>query len=89
MLREPGRPAVAYMVTPDKDRKYVGGAFITLPQKIRERLYARVHAKAQPVKGVTTKPGAGWLKPGTIARVRHLRGEDMLRHASLNELLEE
>jgi bifunctional non-homologous end joining protein LigD len=26
----PGRPAVAYMVTPDKERRYVGGAFITL-----------------------------------------------------------
>jgi bifunctional non-homologous end joining protein LigD len=89
VLREPGRPAVAYMVTPDKDRRYVGGAFISLPPAIRERLYARVHAKAHPVKGVTAKPGAEWLKPGLQARVRHLRGEDMLRHASLKGLIEE
>lgn len=88
VLRERGRPAVAYMVTPDKERRYVGGAFITLPHGIRERLYARVHVKAAPVKGVTTKPGAEWLRPGTMARVRHLKGEDMLRHASLRDLLD-
>lgn len=86
VLREPGRPAVAYMVTPDAQRKYVGGAFITLPQKLRERLWDRVHKKAVPVKGVTVKPGAEWLKPGLTARVRHLRGEDMLRHATLRDL---
>ena len=42
VLREPGRPNVAYMVTPDKERRYVGGAFITLNEKMRERLWARV-----------------------------------------------
>jgi ATP-dependent DNA ligase len=41
VLRESGRPAVAYMVTPDKERRYVGGAFITLNHKLRERLWAR------------------------------------------------
>lgn len=38
VLSEPGRPAVAYLVTPDKHRKYVGGAFITGNREIRERL---------------------------------------------------
>jgi bifunctional non-homologous end joining protein LigD len=51
VLREPGRPNVAYMVTPDKERRYVGGAFITLNEKMRERLWARVNAKAKPLKG--------------------------------------
>jgi bifunctional non-homologous end joining protein LigD len=59
VLREAGRPAVAYMVTPDKERRYVGGAFITLNQKMRERLWSRVQqAKGKPVKGIDAKPGA-------------------------------
>ena len=42
VLREPGRPEVAYMVLPDKERRYVGGAFITFNAEMRERLWARV-----------------------------------------------
>ena len=37
--------------------KRVGGAFITLNEKMRERLWARVNAKAKPLKGVKVKPG--------------------------------
>jgi bifunctional non-homologous end joining protein LigD len=89
VLREPGRPAVAYMVTPDKERRYVGGAFITLNQKMRERLWARLQkAKGKPVKGVDAKPGTEWVKPGLIGRVRHLKGEEKLRHATLQEVEE-
>jgi len=44
------RPAVAYLVTPDEERRYVGGAFITMNREIRERLWARVRANAKPVK---------------------------------------
>jgi DNA ligase D-like protein (predicted ligase) len=88
VLRAPGRPLVAYMVTPDKARRYVGGAFITLNQEMRERLWARVQAKAAPLKGVKVKPGTEWLKPGLIGRVRHLKGEQLLRHATLQEIRE-
>ena len=28
-----------------------------------------------------------WLEPGLIVRVRHLRGEEELRHASVAEIL--
>jgi bifunctional non-homologous end joining protein LigD len=88
VLREPGRPNVAYMVTPDKERRYVGGAFITLNEKMRERLWARVNARAKPLNGVKVKPGTQWLKPGLIGRVRHLKGEQLLRHATLREIHE-
>jgi bifunctional non-homologous end joining protein LigD len=89
VLREPGRPAVAYMVTPDKERRYVGGAFITLNQKMRERLWARVQkAHGKPVKGVHAKPGTLWVKPGIIGRVKHLKGEEKLRHATLQDFEE-
>ena len=86
VLREPGRPAVAYLVTPDEERRYVGGAFITMNREIRERLWSRVQAKAKPVKGVEAKPGIEWLKPGLVARVRYLKGEAKLRHATLREV---
>jgi DNA ligase D-like protein (predicted ligase) len=87
VLREPGRPAVAYMVTPDRERRYVGGAFITLANAQRERLWKRVQAKAKPPAGFgKPKAGTEWLRPGQLARVKHLKGEDELRHASLTEL---
>jgi ATP-dependent DNA ligase len=86
VLREPGKPLVAYMVTPDKERRYVGGAFITLNDKMRERLWARVQAKAKAPKGIKAKPGTEWLKPGLVGLVRHLKGEQQLRHATLREI---
>jgi len=69
-----------------RQRRYVGGAFITLNREMRERLWSRVKAKAKPVKGVERKPGIEWLKPGLIARVRYLKGEEKLRHATLQEI---
>jgi bifunctional non-homologous end joining protein LigD len=88
VLREPGRPNVAYMVTPDKERRYVGGAFITLNEEMRDQLWARVNAKAKPLKGVKVKLGTQWLKPGLVGRVRHLKGEQLLRLATLREIRE-
>ena len=38
-------------------------------------------AGAKPVMGVDLKPDTEWLKPGLIDRVRHLNGEETLRHA--------
>ena len=64
-------------------------AFITLNEKMRERLWARVNAKAEPLRGVKVKPGTQWLKPGLVGRVRHVKGEQLLRHATLQEIREE
>jgi hypothetical protein len=55
---------------------------------MRERLWSRVKANAKPVKGVEAKPGTEWLKPGVIGRVRHVKGEETLRHATLQEIAE-
>jgi ATP-dependent DNA ligase len=82
VLRKPGRPR-------DKERRYVGGAFIAVNDKMRERLWARVQANAQPLKGIRIKPGTEWLKPGLVGRVRHLKGEQQLRHATLQEIRDE
>jgi hypothetical protein len=73
----------------DPDRNYVGGAFIT-NCGIKERLLALVGAKAGPLpKGMSPKPDAQWLEPGIMARVRHLRGEEDLRHATVQGIVGE
>ncbi len=70
----------------DQERNYVGSALITFKREQRERLWARVQAKAGPIpKGMEPKPGAEWLKPGLVGRVKHLKGEEKLRHATLKE----
>jgi hypothetical protein len=51
VLRETGRPAVAYMVTPDKERRYVGGAFIALNQQMRAAMGARPKGQGQACQG--------------------------------------
>ncbi|ESW94825.1 hypothetical protein X769_31500 [Mesorhizobium sp. LSJC268A00] len=40
-------------------------------------------------KGIMKRPATQWVKPGLIGRVKHLRGEDDLRHASLQDFREE
>jgi ATP-dependent DNA ligase len=35
------------------------------------------------------RPATQWVKPGLIGRVKHLRGEADLRHASLQDFREE
>lgn len=84
--REPGKPAMVLMA--DKGR-YMGGAFVTLPQGIRERLWARVQARkgAKPPVGLKAEK-AEWIKPGLRGRVKFLRGEEKLRHASLQSFEE-
>ena len=80
-----GKPTIALMV--EGDRNYVGGAFVTR-QDYQKRLLARVTTKpVPPPKGLNAKPEAQWLEPGFVARVRHLRGEEELRHASVTEML--
>lgn len=86
--REAGKPAFALMA----DRhtgKYVGSAFITLDRDMRERLWKRVqeHAGAAP-KGMK-RPATQWVKPGLVGTVKHLRGEESLRHASLQDFRDE
>ncbi|RUX97454.1 MULTISPECIES: ATP-dependent DNA ligase [unclassified Mesorhizobium] len=86
--REAGKPAFALMAD-RKTGRYVGSAFINSSRAIRERLWQRVqeHTGLAP-KGMK-RPATQWVKPGLIGRVKHLRGEDDLRHASLQDFREE
>lgn len=85
--RERGKPAMALVA--DHAGKYVGGAFVTLPQGIRKRLWDRGQAKAgaPTPKGLAAEK-AEWIKPGLVARVKFLKGEEKLRHASVKSFRE-
>ncbi|RWC10377.1 MAG: ATP-dependent DNA ligase [Mesorhizobium sp.] len=85
--REPGKPAMVLMA--DKGH-YKGGAFVTFKADKRQALWDGVQGKAgaPPPKGLA-KEKAEWLKPGLVGRVKFLKGEEKLRHASLKDFREE
>ncbi|UVC19305.1 ATP-dependent DNA ligase [Mesorhizobium onobrychidis] len=87
--RERGKPAFALMAEPGT-RKYVGSAFVSVNREMRERLWKRVQEHAgPPPKDMPRRPATQWVKPGIKARVKHLRGEEDLRHASLQDFWDE
>jgi DNA ligase D-like protein (predicted ligase) len=69
---------------------YAGSAFVTLKQADRDRFWGSVEALkvAKPVVAGIGSRKAGYCRPELRVRARHLRGEAMLRHASLTEVLE-
>ncbi|MDX8450156.1 hypothetical protein [Mesorhizobium captivum] len=86
--REPGRPAFALMAERGTGG-YVGSAFITFNREMRERLWQRAQEHAGPAPKGVKRPATQWVMPGLIGRVKHLRGEEDLRHASLQDFREE
>ena len=68
---------------------YVGSAFVTLPEASRERFWRRIEATkiARPVVAGIGSRKASFCPPELRVRAKHLRGEAMLRHASLTALL--
>ncbi|CAM5770664.1 ATP-dependent DNA ligase [Mesorhizobium amorphae] len=87
--REAGKAAFALLADRETG-EYAGSAFITLERFKREELWARVEAKpGEPPDGMKPRPAALWTKPGMVMRVKHLRGEEMLRHASVEDFWEE
>lgn len=64
----------------------MGDAFITLKAADREDFWAYVEANTVEVPALPLKRRGTWLQPGLAATVRHLRGEGMLRHATLKGL---
>jgi bifunctional non-homologous end joining protein LigD len=68
---------------------YAGSAFVTLPTKVRDRFWkqAETLTVSHPVVRDIQRRKVSFLKPQMRVRARHLRGETMLRHASLTEML--
>jgi ATP-dependent DNA ligase len=65
-------------------KRYVGNAMITLGGKDRDAFWKRIDALGSPrsrLLALHKRAKAKWVKPGLIATVRHLRGEEKLRHA--------
>ncbi len=89
-MRRPGRQTKAILV--DRERRYVGKAAVTLNLVMRERLWERVKAKPGSMpEGLpkdVQREKAEWLQPGLVGRVKFLKGEDELRHATLREVHE-
>lgn len=85
--RETGKPAMVLIA--DKGH-YMAGAFVTFKADKRQALWDRVQTKsgAPPPKGLG-KEKAEWLNPGLVGRVKYLKGEEKLRHATLKDFREE
>lgn len=87
---EPGEQTTAFVA---RDGKYAGSATIAQTKQMRDRLWQRVQkARADQPAGLpkaVAEPGVEWVKPGINARVRYLRGEHKLRHATLQELVDD
>ncbi|PBB11236.1 DNA ligase, partial [Mesorhizobium loti] len=82
--REPGKQTEGLFA---RNGKYVGKATIAITRAIKERLWQRIERdRVQQPAGVPSSVADGdveWVKPGITGRVRHLRGEAKLRHASV------
>ena len=80
---------VALLATLGRDPAYVGNAMVTLPAADRKRFWSSVETMGTPqarLGGFAKNKKATWIREGLVARVRHLRGEDKLRHATLQSL---
>ena len=80
---------VALLATLGRDPTYVGNAMVTLPVADRKRFWTSVETMGAPqarLAGFAKNKKATWIREGLVARVRHLRGEDKLRHATLQSL---
>lgn len=66
---------------------YVGDAFITLKAADREDFWAYAEVNTVDAPVLPLKRRGTWLRPGLLAKVKHLRGDGILRHASLKGLI--
>jgi bifunctional non-homologous end joining protein LigD len=82
--RDPGKPTIALMGEPGS-REYVGGAFVVFGRPKADEFKAFVEANLGPPPREfrRTTGTVQWLRPGVAGTVRHLRGDDKLRHAML------
>lgn len=73
---------VAYLAFPGSG-SYAGAAFVTLRRADRDRFWNAVDRLKTDRPVAPKEPASVRLLPGLKAKVRHLRGEDRLRHASI------
>lgn len=84
--RSPGSAATLLVASEHAGKlRYAGRVMVTLSGKKREALWQSLEAReiAAPPIAELKKKDAVWVRPELTARVRHLRGEEMLRHATM------
>src|SRR6185436_14414709 len=81
---------MALLATRGIEPKLVGTAFVTLGGKDRETFWSKVKKLSTPQSRLRAhqKRKALWLAQGLTARVRHLRGEEALRHATVRAVVD-
>jgi bifunctional non-homologous end joining protein LigD len=84
------RAPVALLARESEDHRleYVGAAMVTFSGEEREifwRANERLKTK-RPALHMEPRPETSWLKPEMRVNVRHLRGEEMLRHATVKSI---
>jgi bifunctional non-homologous end joining protein LigD len=74
--------------TEDHSLEYAGAAMVTFSEEQRERFWrANERLKTEkPALHMEPRPETGWLRPEMRVMVRHLRGEEMLRHATVRSI---
>ena len=90
MEPNPGGPPFALLARETgKGLAYVGSAFVTLPQPARDRFWRETEKLKipRPVLKEISRRKASFVRPEMKVRVRHLRGDEMLRHATLAAIL--
>jgi bifunctional non-homologous end joining protein LigD len=83
---ERGKPPIALLAwETEAGLEYAGGAMITLGGAERERFWEEAErlATSRPAVAVAKRRAAKWVLPEMRVRVRHLRGEEKMRHATL------
>lgn len=73
----------------DGNLEYAGGAMVTLRQPDRDRFWETTEALKLDKPPLPMKPrkDASWVRPSMHVTVRTLRGEEMLRHATVREIV--
>ena len=74
--------------TDDRRLEYAGAAMVTFSESDRERFWrANERLKTdKPALHMDPRPETSWLRPEMRVIVRHLRGEEMLRHATVKAI---
>lgn len=86
----PGGPPYALLAREeDGQLVYAGSAFVTLEQSARDRFWRAAEALkiSRPVLPEIRKNKVGFLKPELRVRARRMRGEGMVRHGVVTDLL--
>lgn len=83
----PGNAPATLLVASELDGElnYAGRVMNTLGGRARDAFWTRLEARhvASPAVHGIKRKGVQWVRPGIRVKVRHLRGEENLRHATM------